>query len=72
MLTSRSDAAVLGFLPDVILNVDPTGADGAVAIDFVTAGIEILLDFWHQFLHNGAATAKFRVRSHSRVSSLLS
>jgi len=37
-LTSRLDVAVFGFVPDVILNVDPT-AGGAVAIGFVTAGI---------------------------------
>jgi hypothetical protein len=68
LLTSvnRLNATVFGFAPDVIFSVD-SAAKRAVAISGVSAGIGLVLDFWYQFLYNGATAAKFQVRSHSRV-----
>jgi hypothetical protein len=63
-LTNRLNATVFGFAPDVIFSVD-SAAKKAVAISGVTAGIGLVLDFWYQFLYNGATAAKFQVRSHS-------
>ena len=65
-LTDRLNATVFGFAPDLIFSVD-SAAKKAVAISGVTAGIGLVLDFWYQFLYNGATAAKFKVRSHSRV-----
>ena len=66
MLTNRLNATVFGFAPDVIFSVD-SAAKKAVAISGVTAGIGLVLDFWYQFLYNGATAAKFQVRPHSRA-----
>ena len=65
-LTNRLNATVFGFAPDVIFSVD-SAAKRAVAISGVTAGIGLVLDFWYQFLYNGATAAKFQVRFNSRV-----
>ena len=58
--TNRLNATVFGFAPDVIFSVD-SAAKKAVAISGVSAGIGLVLDFWYQFLYNGATAAKFRV-----------
>jgi len=65
-LTNRLNATVFGFAPDLIFSVN-SAAKKAVAISGVTAGIGLVLDFWYQFLYNGATAAKFQVRSHSRA-----
>jgi hypothetical protein len=45
-LTGRSDAAVLGFVPDVIFSADSTTNRAAVISD-AAAGIGLVLDFWY-------------------------
>jgi len=56
------NATVFGFAPDVIFSVD-SAAKRAVAISGVSAGIGLVLNFWYQFLYNGATAAKFRVQA---------
>ena len=64
--TSRLNATVFGFAPDVIFSVD-SAAKRAVAISGVSAGIGLVLNFWYQFLYNGITAAKFQVCPHSRA-----
>jgi len=56
------NATVFGFAPELIFSVD-SAAKKAVAISGVTAGIGLVLDFWYQFLYNGATAAKFKVQA---------
>jgi len=56
------NATVFGFAPDVIFAVD-SAAKRAVAISGINAAIGLVLNFWYQFLYNGATPAKFQVQA---------
>ncbi|KAF9646266.1 hypothetical protein BDM02DRAFT_3271100 [Thelephora ganbajun] len=56
------NATVFGFAPDLIFSVD-SAAKRAIAISAVTSAIGLVLNFWYQFLYNGATAAKFQVQA---------
>jgi hypothetical protein len=60
------NATAFSFAPDVIFSVD-SAAKWAAAIGGVTTGIVLVLNFWYQFLCNGAIAAKSQVCSNFRI-----